>query len=296
MKKLLAILLCALCCAPAPGGAEDGFSLFPDGAEGSEFRETQPEGADPEDGFSLFPEEKAPPAEESEPENADESGVKTPEDGFSRFPEAGGAPSSEGDSSELPQSGADGGGFQAPFEIPAPSAGGTLMLSIGGEEIALAFDPDPEYSYLEDGLVQASFYAYGERDELYELYLIFPESVEAGALLPGAAGGEAALVLCETEIDGSGFFAVAAWADGAAEPEGSALSIRFDEADSDGSTRAFSGAFEATLVGLDEQSAAAGFAQAATGSFSFAMNFDSSAPDGEQRPEGLVTPPDAQKI
>ena len=146
--------------------------------------------------------------------------------------------------------------------------------------------------------MQASFYAYGERDELYELYLVFPEGVQSGTTVSDPADGEnTAIFLYVTEVDGSGSLAVASQASGMPYPEGSSYSIYFGEVVQTGSARTFSGAFDATLVALDDAFNATSATETVSGAFSFTMDFDSLATDDGGLPSsGLVTPPDAQKI
>ena len=67
---------------------------------------------------------------------------------------------------------------------PQTAADEAIALEIDGESILLAFDSSPEYSSMAGGLVQASFYAYGSDDDtMYELYIIFPETVQAGMII-----------------------------------------------------------------------------------------------------------------
>ncbi len=99
-----------------------------------------------------------------------------------------------------------------------------------------------------------------------------------------------------TEVDGSGSLAVASQASGMPYPEGSSYSIYFGEAEHR-SARTFSGAFDATLVALDDAFNATSVTETVSGAFSFTMDFDSLATDDGGLPSsGLVTPPDAQKI
>lgn len=237
MKKLLIAWLCALLCLFPLAGAEGSFSLFPDSGE------AQPEeGADAGNAPSPSPEEKGDAQSEDQ---ADAGGA------FSLFPEETAVPALEGEAEPAPSESPDGGEDKSlpSFEMPAPAAGGTLVLARGDDEIALAFDPDPEFSFSSQGYVQASFYAYGERDELYELYLVFPEGVQSGTTVSDPADGEnTAIFFYVTEVDGSGSLAVASQASGMPYPEGSSYSIYFGEVVQTGSARTFSGAFDATLV------------------------------------------------
>ena len=286
MKKLLIAWLCALLCLFPLAGAEGSFSLFPDSGE------AQPEeGADAGNAPSPSPEEKGDAQSEDQ---ADAGGA------FSLFPEETAVPAPEGEAEPAPSESPDGGEDKSlpSFEMPAPAAGGTLVLARGDDEIALAFDPDPEFSFSSQGYVQASFYAYGERDELYELYLVFPEGVQSGTMVSDPADGEnTAIFFYVTEVDGSGSLAVASQASGMPYPEGSSYSIYFGEVVQTGSARTFSGAFDATLVALDDAFNATSVTETVSGAFSFTMDFDSLATDDGGLPSsGLVTPPDAQKI
>ncbi|MBQ6324554.1 MAG: hypothetical protein IJI26_00635, partial [Clostridia bacterium] len=52
-----------------------------------------------------------------------------------------------------------------------------ITLTVDGETVQLAYDASPQYSSIQGGLVQASYYAYGaDGKTLYELYITFPET------------------------------------------------------------------------------------------------------------------------
>ena len=85
--------------------------------------------------------------------------------------------------------------FGAAAESPSPTptpepeiaeaaqTGGSMSVTLNAETLTLDFDPDPQYSICRDGFVQASFYAYGAGDLLYELYMTFPQTVQPGEII-----------------------------------------------------------------------------------------------------------------
>lgn len=213
-------------------------------------------------------------------------------------------------------------GFQMPAPDASPSqAGGSLRASLNGEPLTLDFDADPLYSTYEGGYVQASFYAYGEADLLYELYVVFPSTVSSGDVIASEtaarSGDDQSGLMLFVSDSNSEACSVATQHIGGAFPEGSAYELRFDRVTADGSLYSFTGSLKATLVRVDEQYHSLSETDTLTASFTFTMNLgDASAtpaPDGENPPEegampalpfggvptppaSLVAPADARKI
>lgn len=193
---------------------------------------------------------------------------------------------------------------QAPFSTPEPDAPaeGGMRLSVMGETLTLDYDADPAYSLVEDGCVQASFYAYAQDGTLYELYLIFPDTVAAGSTVTpqtSPAGGslDAGVMLFVT--DGrNDISALATQSGSAAFPEGSSYSIQLTDVSRDGASAAFAGSFEATLMAVDAAFTPLYPIENVTGAFRFTMNLGLSAasPAPDIHLPGLIAPPDAKKI
>lgn len=153
--------------------------------------------------------------------------------------------------------------FADPFEdhagaTPAPLPGASdefIRIEVGGESLQLAFDRSPDYSSVKDGMAQASFYGYGgDGRTLYELYVIFPETTQAGMVFTpdyAALTGSDCSVTLIVSGDAGELYYTAGLMDGSAYPLGSDFSIAFDVAEDAPSGRLFSGTLDATLIALD---------------------------------------------
>jgi len=79
-------------------------------------------------------------------------------------------------------------------------AGDGITLEVDGESVHLAYDASPQYSSIQGGTVQASYYAYGaDSKTLYELYITFPDTARAGMIITpeyaSLTGEESSVVL-----------------------------------------------------------------------------------------------------
>ena len=137
----------------------------------------------------------------------------------------------------------------------AGSAGGSIEIVINGRRTPLAFDGSEEYSTIADGTVQASFYAYSDNSTyLYELYMIFPDSVQSGSTItPDFALQNdpdcSVVLIISTNEDEQYYFA--GQVDGAVYPNDSSYSISFDTVSADGDTRTYTGRLSASLVEME---------------------------------------------
>ncbi|MGN0803588.1 MAG: hypothetical protein ACI4MF_13435 [Candidatus Faecivicinus sp.] len=219
------------------------------------------------------------------------------------------------------------------FQTPAPEseaaqAGGTLRAILNGEPLTLDFDPDPQFSMCEDGYVQASFYAYGAAGKLYELYLVFPQTVAAGDIITAegraAAGDDQSGLMMFVSDNSSDVCSLASqYADGV-YPEGSGYEATFSQVSASGTMYTFTGSLKATLVVIDEHYNSLAESHTLTASFTFTMDLSGASaepgsPDPEATPKNseppkgndaptlpysaiptppakLVTPADAKKI
>ena len=149
--------------------------------------------------------------------------------------------------------------FDAPDpgqEAAAPSAqSGSITIDIGGAPVSLAFDPSRQYSSVIGGSVRASFYAYSDNsDYLYELFMYFPETVQAGSVidqqdaLRNDPECSVALVISTDEEERYYF---AGEIDGSVYPRGSSFTIRFDTVENVSGGIAYSGRLSASLGQLE---------------------------------------------
>ena len=131
-----------------------------------------------------------------------------------------------------------------------------LDLDILGQSVHLAFDPTPEYSSIQGGMVQASYYAYGaDGVTLYELYISFPATAKPGMVITpqyeAITNGDASVTLI---VSGSGQeqYYFSSLANGFVYPAESDFAISIDSIN--GGT--YSGTFSAKLIALDMASGA----------------------------------------
>lgn len=193
-----------------------------------------------------------------------------------------------------------------PTPTPAPEAseeaqtGGSMSVTLNGEALTLNFDPDPQYSICRDGYIQASFYAYGEGDLLYELYLTFPQDVLSGETLTPdnrmlAADVYSGVYLYVSTASTDVCSAATQYLTGA-YPEGSSYALTFDSVAQNGSVSSFAGTLSAKLVEFDQSYTPTGTVNDFSATFGFSMDLSggSALPEPRQ-PEASEAPssPDA---
>lgn len=134
-------------------------------------------------------------------------------------------------------------------------AGEDLTLEVGGERVRLIYDSSPLYSFVQGGLVQASYYAYGaDGDTMYLLYIVFPESAMPGMVItPEYAAltgqeGSVSLIVSSREREQYYFSSVMA---GQVYPADSTFSIAIDRVDAADGGTFYAGKLSATLVSVD---------------------------------------------
>lgn len=139
--------------------------------------------------------------------------------------------------------------------VPAAS-GGTFTLTVRGETVALNYDSDPEYSNIVNGSIQASFYSETEKGTMYELYMLFPDTVKSGDVVTTqssiAAGQNDPGVMIFITDDAQEIYAAAFQFSSGAYPTGSSYEIRFDSVAPAGNTCAYKGSVTSTLVVMDK--------------------------------------------
>lgn len=197
----------------------------------------------------------------------------------------------------------------------AASVENGLSLRFRDETILLDFDSDPYYSYVENGTVCASFYV-ETTDSLYELYLLFPETVISGQTITPSSMMQAeqydsGIVLSHISDD-EDLYCLAGQDEYGAYPDASDYSIHFESITLHENTVDYVGTFECTLVPIDEYFSILPGSYECSGTFSFTFDVSQSAspvlPDfGDEAEDpsstpslptapGLVTPSNAQKI
>lgn len=136
------------------------------------------------------------------------------------------------------------------------TGGEEFAIDINGETVRLAFDASPLYSSAQGGMVQASYYAYGQDGAtLYELYINFPETARPGMVITpeyeAMINGNSSVSLIVSSGPLSQKYYFSSLADGAVYPEGSSFSIAIDDIASGNGVTAYSGRLSAKLILLD---------------------------------------------
>lgn len=145
-------------------------------------------------------------------------------------------------------------GNSAPPRGGVESADG-ITLTVNGETVQLAYDASPQYSSIQGGLVQASYYAYGaDGKTLYELYLTFPETARAGMVITpeyAAMTNEESSMVLIVSRDSIETYYFSSLLDGSVYPAGSSFSIAIDSVGDEGCMVSYAGTLSANLIALD---------------------------------------------
>lgn len=145
-------------------------------------------------------------------------------------------------------------GNSAPPRGSVESADG-ITLTVNGETVQLAYDASPQYSSIQGGLVQASYYAYGaDGKTLYELYLTFPETARAGMVITpeyAAMTNEESSMVLIVSRDSIETYYFSSLLDGSVYPAGSSFSIAIDSVGDKGGMVSYAGTLSANLIALD---------------------------------------------
>jgi len=178
----------------------------------------------------------------------------------------------------------------------------SIRLDIGGEMVELGFDDTPQYSSIDGGVVQASYYNYSpDGNTLYELYLVFPQSARAGdeitteyAVLSGEECS-VVLIISDVQTQQENYY-FASVLGSSAYPENSDFLIRIDHVDSYQGTVSYSGSLSARLVALDMST---GEVSATLDIPETTFNFSINGSENEQRhtePLPTAMPSDMRKV
>lgn len=170
-----------------------------------------------------------------------------------------------------------------------------IEIVLFGERIFLDFDSSPEYTTVEDGMITASFYTYGpDEASLYELYLSFPETVQAGdvispsyAIQNDAPDCSVSLIYSTEETEQ---YYIAGQLGEIVYPDGSDYAIRFDDVARGDTGIVFSGVLNAVLVLVDLNSGLSGdVVKLEDAHFTFTLSTGPAIPRATAKP---VLPPD----
>lgn len=139
---------------------------------------------------------------------------------------------------------------------PSSSISEAIQVNVDGQSLVLDFDPSPEFSYVKDGLVQASFYSYSANGEyLYEVYMTFPDTVTSGsvfnmedAMLAGLE--ECCVALLISTQNTEDYYLAAQYGNGP-YPDGTSYAISFDSVSPASGGTLYTGTLTATMAGAD---------------------------------------------
>ena len=174
-------------------------------------------------------------------------------------------------------------------------SGESITLDFKGESIRLAFDPTPQYSQIQGGMVQASYYAYGaDGTTLYELYISFPDTAKPGMIITpeyeAITNGDASVTLIVSGSSPERYY-FSSLADGFVYPSDSDFSIAIESI----SGGTYSGTFSAKLVSLDMSSGAVADTLVLPDT-PFSFTIGGSTPGDTPTPAPTVSPDDMRKV
>lgn len=170
-----------------------------------------------------------------------------------------------------------GSGYPAWDGSSAPNEG--LYGDFGGEKLKLEFDPSQEYSIMDQGSVQACFFAFDSAEQNYlEIYLILPDNLSTGSVYTARDGaGSTSISLYEVSKDTEVLY-FAGQVAGAAYPEGSDYEIRIESAELSGNALRVNGSLSAQLSRIESSHVTGEFLTISNARFSFALPVSASAP------------------
>lgn len=146
--------------------------------------------------------------------------------------------------------------FVQPDESEFSAVSEGIEVTLEGQVLTLPFDATPEFSHISNGIVQASFFGYDASGlTMYELYLIFPETVKSqstftqqDAIASGLDDCCTAVLITATQRED---LYVAGHYNGAAYPSGTSYTLSFESVTDVSGGRQFTGTLTATLSGED---------------------------------------------
>lgn len=173
-----------------------------------------------------------------------------------------------------------------------------ITLTVNGETVQLAYDASPQYSSIQGGLVQASYYAYGaDGKTLYEMYLTFPETARAGMVITpeyAAMTNEESSMVLIVSRDSIETYYFSSLLDGSVYPAGSSFSIAIDSVGDEGGMVSYAGTLSANLIALDMASGeVAATLEIPATPFSFTISGQLSSPLPD---DGLLATPQPEDL
>lgn len=135
------------------------------------------------------------------------------------------------------------------------AASNAIEFELDGQALTLNFDPSEQFSSITGGNVQASFYAYMDgSNDLYELYMIFPRDVQAGAVIdPEYArqnAPETSVVLIITKKDSVDYY----FAGQTDSTDTTDYTLTFESVSDSGNDRTYVGTLSASMIGMADGS------------------------------------------
>lgn len=142
----------------------------------------------------------------------------------------------------------------------------------GEDMLQLEFDSAQEYSYIQDGLLTACFFAFDAAQQNYlEMYMELPESLAAGDVYTSADGrGDSSISLYEVSLDGESLY-YAGQLIGMAYPGGSEYEITIDSAVQESGTLTVQGHLQARLCRIENNMITDEFLALKDAAFHFSM-------------------------
>ena len=176
-----------------------------------------------------------------------------------------------------------------------------ITLTVNGETVRLAYDASPQYSSIQGGNVQASYYAYGaDGKTLYELYLTFPDTARAGMVITpeyAAMTNEESSVVLIVSKDSLETYYFSSLLDGSVYPVGSGFTIAIDSVGEEAGMISYAGTLSANLIALDMASGeVAATLDIPSTPFSFTVSGQLSVPLPDDGPVATPQPEDMRKV
>lgn len=171
------------------------------------------------------------------------------------------------------------------------AASDSIEIEVNGRQLTLMFDRSEQFSNVENGNVQASFYTYlDSSNDLYELYLIFPEDVQSGTTIDPAyamqSAPETSVVMIVTTPTSVNYY----FAGQAEDADNTDYTMTFETVTDSGAGRTYSGTLSASMIGMaaetEEEIAPVNIHNAR---FSFTMPLDS-GDSGDPAPDESLPP------
>lgn len=169
-------------------------------------------------------------------------------------------------------------------ELPDDRFGG----SFGNERLLLTFDPSPDYSSLEDGMLQLCFFAFdADRENCLELYLLLPEDLSAS---DGSPVSTASVYFYESSKSGEVLY-FASQEGERKLPEGSNLKITLDRVEIGADAISAGGMLEGLLFAYRDDVPTGEMLDIRDAHFDFTLPMTQSGPP---TPQPSIPPRDAQ--